>query len=965
MTPLGNVFTLLGLCLLLGGLPLIGWITQGLTGRRLAQVGTGNISVSAAFYHGGQWVGSLAVLSEMAKGIAAVLLARHFFPDEPTWELVGLIAIVIGRYALSRGAGTTNVVWGYLIHDPTAAGLIALLGGVGWMLLPRQTSKYVVLLFLPGVTLLRYPYDRDRLLANVVLSLVIAWIYYRIPDDLTLAPQSAHAGSRPAFEFFRGTQSVLSLDQRLSATTVGDKAATLAQLKRWGYPVPMGWVLPPGDDPAPLVASLHPNGANPLVVRSSAIGEDSEGASAAGQYRSILNLTSQAALNHAILECQASYTLPTATQYRQHQGVAEGGMAVVIQQQIDSIFSGVAFSRDPIARFGDAVVIEGSRGIAQVVSGKATPDRYRVWVEAIERSPAGEDVSWQLPDSTTLTVAGEGALPDRLVQQIAYLTRHLEMQYHGIPQDVEWSYDGQLWVLQTRPITTLLPVWTRAIAAEVIPGFIPPLTWSINRPLTCGVWGEIFTLVLGKRADGLEFEQTATLHHSAAYFNASLLGEIFRRMGLPAESLEFLTRGAKFSKPPLGSTIRNLPGLFRLLQREWCVSQQFRHDRQTLFTPGLAELDAERVTDLAPAALLHRIDRILTLLHRVTYYNILAPLSLALRRAVLKVPETALDNRQIPEVAAVRSLQALADSARSVLPADPSLTSAAVFTQLQATAAGRSVLQQFEQFLQDYGYLSEVATDIAVPTWRDDPTPVRELLVQLGRQPSPPSARPSSSSWQAKQVQQRLDLKGQVATIYDRLLAELRWAFLALENYGVERQDLTQPGDIFFLKLDEIRQWIADPEERQGSLAALIARRRAQLEHDRQTPVPFLVYGNAPPQVDASVISNTPAAQQLLGIGASAGQVEGRILVVQTMQQQWAIDRDTIVVLPYTDAGWAPLLVQAGGIIAEVGGQLSHGAIIAREYGIPAVMNVANATRLLSTGQRVRLDGEQGLVEIL
>jgi pyruvate,water dikinase len=142
--------------------------------------------------------------------------------------------------------------------------------------------------------------------------------------------------------------------------------------------------------------------------------------------------------------------------------------------------------------------------------------------------------------------------------------------------DIEWSYDGQqLWLLQARPITTLQPIWTRKIAAEVIPGLIRPLTWSINRPLTCGVWGEIFTIVLGNRARGLDFNETATLHYSRAYFNATLLGQIFQRMGLPPESLEFLTRGAKFSKPPTSSTLRNLPGVTALAKSRMAFRKRF------------------------------------------------------------------------------------------------------------------------------------------------------------------------------------------------------------------------------------------------------------------------------------------------------------------------------------------------------------------------------------------------------
>jgi pyruvate,water dikinase len=254
----------------------------------------------------------------------------------------------------------------------------------------------------------------------------------------------------------------------------------------------------------------------------------------------------------------------------------------------------------------------------------------------------------------------------------------LEARYHGIPQDIEWSYDGQeLWILQSRPITTLQPIWTRKIAAEVIPGVIRPLTWSINRPLTCGVWGEIFTVVLGERAQGLDFTETATLHYSRAYFNATLLGQIFRRMGLPPESLEFLTRGAKFSKPPLGSTLRNLPGLLRLLGREWRLDKDFESDYQQFFTPTLEQLQLQPASELSPSALLERVDLILEMLKRATYYSILAPLSASFRQAVMRVQDDELDNSQTPEVASLRSLARLAEDARPLLRRSPNVEDSA------------------------------------------------------------------------------------------------------------------------------------------------------------------------------------------------------------------------------------------------------------------------------------------------
>ncbi|MER3589236.1 MAG: pyruvate phosphate dikinase PEP/pyruvate-binding protein, partial [Mastigocladus sp. ERB_26_1] len=298
----------------------------------------------------------------------------------------------------------------------------------------------------------------------------------------------------------------------------------------------------------------------------------------------------------------------------------------------------------------------------------------------------------------------------------------LEDRYHGVPQDIEWSYDGQtLWVLQTRPISTLLPIWTRKIAAEVIPGLIRPLTWSINRPLTCGVWGAIFALVLGEKAVGLNFNETATLHYSHAYFNATLLGQIFRRMGLPSESLEFLTRGEKLSKPPLNSTLENLPGLLRLLMRELWLEREFKRDYRKHFAPGLSRLSSESSEELDPPQLLARIDYILDLLHHATFYSIMAPLSAAMRQAIFKVKDSKLDNSLTPEVAALRSLQELAAKAKQQFPRFKPNT---VFEEMSKSESGQAILAEFEQLLQRYGYLSEVGTDIAVPTWKEEPQAV-------------------------------------------------------------------------------------------------------------------------------------------------------------------------------------------------------------------------------------------------
>lgn len=969
-------------CPLLGGLPLISWIVRLLSGRRLSQLGTGNISVSAAFYHGGRLAGILAVLSEALKGIAAVLLARFFFPSDPVWEVIALIALVMGRYWISRGAGTTNVVWGYVVHDWITAGLVFLISGIGFTLFrERRQGRLIVLILLPLIIALRYPTDGARIGATVSLSILLGWIYHKIPDDLDLPSQGAQKMSQSTFQFFRGDRALQSLDRELDATTVGQKAATLSRLKRWGYPVPMGWVLPAGDDPAPFIAAIDPTAEHPVIARSSAIGEDSDQASAAGQYDSFPNLTSQPALEQAILQCQASYNNPGAVQYRQDRKVANSSMAVLVQDQVRSVFSGVAFSRDPITRQGHAVLVEALPGSAQrVVSGEFTPEQYSVWVQETDLPDERRDdpAGWILPDAVALEMEGSGDVPPRLIQQVAYLARHIEARHHGIPQDLEWSYDGhQLWVLQSRPITTLLPIWTRKIAAEVIPGWIRPLTWSVNRPLTCGVWGEIFTVVLGDRAQGLDFNETATLHHSSAYFNASLLGEIFLRMGLPPESLEFLTRGAPFSKPPLGSTVRNLPGLARLARRELRLEQDFEQDDRDRFVPGLKNLADQPVEKLSAVSLLVRIEQILGLLKRATYYSILVPLSVSMRQGIFSVRDADLDHSQAPEIASLKALQELAIASRPLLPQREQLDphSSSVFAALAENSDGRTVLNQFDRFLEDYGYLSEVATDIAVPRWQEDPQPARELFAQFLLDFAPPPA-PSSDQdedrlqapeWKLQQVQRRVDLKGRVTAVYSKFLAELRWSVVALEQLWLESGLLSAAGDIFFLEFEEVRQLVDSNGELPLQISQRVAARRSQFEQDQELSVPALVYGNDPPRLrfQEGLKPTQAGGQQLQGIGASAGVSEGNILVLKNFRGTAAITRDTILVVPHTDSGWAPLLARAGGVISEVGGRLSHGAIVAREYGIPAVMDIHGATQWFRDGQRVRIDGERGVIEVL
>ena len=996
--PLGTIALLLAASFSLGALPLTGWAVQGFTRRDLRALGTGNVGVSAAFIHGGKLAGIAAVLAEIVRGITPVLAGRFCFPDAPEIAIALLIPLVAGRYAIARGGGVTNAVWGLLVFSPP----VAVSSGIWGLLVWGLAQRY----WLTG--------DRARLFASrcgCLCTPIWVWVWRQsMPEflaaaglGLLLAAINLSQGDDMALS---KSEQLFSLDDSLDAAICGAKAAKLSQLKRADFNVPAGFILPSQEQGRgkkeegrgkkeegrrkeenadrllisnSVIQNLKSQIQNLMIVRSSAAGEDGDTSSAAGQYQTIGPVFTEAELLDAINRCRQSYWTSEAVAYRRQRQLPDTQMAVLIQPYIDSKIAGVMFSRNPLDG-GSQIIIEALPGGAEsVVGGQVTPLHWEIDFtapETLEKNLRAIEIS---------------SIFDKvIIAELVQKAQAIESFFHGIPQDIEWSWDGKkVWILQSRPITNLQPFWTRTIAAEVIPGAIRPLTWSINRPLTCGVWGEIFRVVLGDRASHLNFNETATLLGSHAYFNATLLGEIFRMMGLPEQGLEFLLRGQKMGKPPLGKILPSLPGLWRLVQRERALNADFEVDRTSIFLPALQSLQKEEDSstslsvkrekreegeELAIAnyqylsGLLERAEQIQEWLKPITYYNILGPIGLAIRKAIFRVADEWLANDTAPEIASIRALQQLSQKLRktAILQFDETV-SVAELTQIFAES---SVLQaEFAQWLDSYGYLSEVGTDIAVPTWREQPETYQKLLLTLAQKPAVANLAETgklsltfAQKWRLNKCRQRSLVKNEISEIYARLLAHLRWTFLEIEACGLAMQVFQESGDIFYLEFGEIQQWIRSGAS--VSFQETISQRRDRLLADRDRPIPPVVYGNLLPNSQkSSIVPATSETNIMQGIPASIGCVEGFVKICRTVTAD--LGENAIAVVPYTDAGWAPLLLGATAIIAEVGGQLSHGAIIAREYKIPAVMNIPEATTRLRDGQKVRVDGYLGTVELL
>jgi pyruvate,water dikinase len=996
--PLGTIALLLAASFSLGALPLTGWAVRVFTRRDLRALGTGNVGVSAAFIHGGKLAGIAAVLAEIVRGITPVLAGRFCFPDAPEIAIALLIPLVAGRYAIARGGGVTNAVWGLLVFSPPVAVSSGIWGLLVWGLAQRWWGEG----------------DRARLFASrcgCLCTPIWVWVWRQsIPEflaaaglGLLLAAINLSQGDDMALS---KSEQLFSLDDSLDAAICGDKAAKLSQLKRAGFNVPTGFILPSQEEvrcPSEegrgekeegrrneenadrllisnsVIQKLKSQIQNRMIVRSSAAGEDGDTSSAAGQYQTIGPVFTEAELLDAINRCRQSYWTSEAVAYRRQRQLPDTQMAVLIQPYIDSKIAGVMFSRNPLDG-GSQIIIEALPGSAEsVVGGQVTPLHWEIdfsTPETLEKNLRELEIS--------------SIIDQVIIAELVQKAQAIEAFFHGIPQDIEWSWDGEkVWILQSRPITNLQPFWTRTIAAEVIPGAIRPLTWSINRPLTCGVWGEIFQVVLGDRASHLNFNETATLLGSHAYFNATLLGEIFRMMGLPEQGLEFLLRGQKMGKPPLGKILPSLPGLWRLVQRERALNADFEVDRTSIFLPALQSLQKEEDSstrlrvkrekreegeELAIAnyqylsKLLERAEQIQEWLKPITYYNILGPIGLAIRKAIFRVADEWLANDTAPEIASIRALQQLSQKLRktAILQFDETVSVA----ELAQIFAESSALQaEFAQWLDRYGYLSEVGTDIAVPTWREQPETYQKLLITLAQKPAVANLAESgklgltfAQKWRLNKCQQRSLVKNEISEIYARLLGHLRWTFLEIEACGLAMQVFQKSGDIFYLEFGEIQQWIRSGAS--VSFQETISQRRDRLLADRDRPIPPVVYGNLLPNSQkSSIVPATSETNIMQGIPASIGCVEGFVKICRTVTAD--LGENAIAVVPYTDAGWAPLLLGATAIIAEVGGQLSHGAIIAREYKIPAVMNIAEATTRLRDGQKVRVDGYLGTVELL
>lgn len=785
---------------------------------------------------------------------------------------------------------------------------------------------------------------------------------------------------------------------------LGGKGASLNELSRAGLNVPPGFTISPAccahylahgrTWPEGLEAEVQQNLARlelatgrkfgsperPLLVsvRSGAA------VSMPGMMDTLLNVDGKLAeCINAVFE---SFNSERALAYRQHHRI-DGllGTAVTIQAMFPSEVSGVLFTRDPVRHDCDDLLIEAARGLGEnVVSGAVTPDRFVVRrgdLACIER-----------------TVVDSPTLNDQQIAELSRLALRIE-QHYGHAIDLEWGWaEGQFALLQARPIRErpqtddLEPVrlaeisrvrllagkdrkvWVLHNLAETLPA-PTPLTWDIVRQFMRGDggFGRLYQSLGHRPSRRVREEGFLELIGGRIYADPQRLAELFWD-GLPlAYDLDaLLVNPALLDQAPLRfdadrATSRflttlpaNLWGMWRAGGNMQSAARDARRRFEARLPDWLAYVKQERareldaMSDTSLIALLHqRIEDVLDDFGpeslRPGFFGGLA--YDCLRTTLVRFMDSAGAE--------------LADRLTSGLQQGTTMEQDSM---LQRVARQEATL---EDFLARFGHRAAGEMELAQPRWREDPQAIEQLIEHLRRSGGNHSHRGEEPISLPEQMRRfgfsslREQVEADLALARELLPYRETGKHYLMMGYELLRQ-VTEllarrwhlGRDLYFLRLDELPQF----PQRAVELTAQIDQRRQCWRLLQQLHWPTVIDSNS-----LENLGNIPAAQlvdELSGQPMAGGAATGTAAVIFDPRTAADLPDGYVLVCPSTDPGWAPLFVNARGLIVERGGVLSHGAIVARDFGIPAIA-CPDATRLLKTGDTIRIDGHAGRVQVL
>jgi pyruvate,water dikinase len=740
-----------------------------------------------------------------------------------------------------------------------------------------------------------------------------------------------------------------------------------------------------------ILEAYHRLGSGPVAVRSSATAEDLPEAAFAGQQDTFLNVAGAEALTDAVRRCWASLWSDRAIAYRTRQGLDQRTvkLAVVIQRMVAAEIAGVLFTANPVTGERNETVIDSSPGLGEaVVSGQVTPDhlvlRKRRWGwSVIERKKGRREVIIRpRPGGGTELIQGSSetgslVLSDRELRKLAGQGAAIQRHF-GSPQDVEWAWaGGKLFILQARPITALPDP--------------PPHPGRPVQMLT-GMFSEMFPV------RPYPLDQTTWL----PAISDAAVQPIFSLIGIEVPPLhrQFVSEDGvviRFSgKVAFHPTPAILLAPLRIVRLSLQYDSVHWHS-DPLLAEAQARARALEASDLGETTwedLLVQVRETLSLALplageiRRRYYP-RALLCAGILRVILgllgqgSLFSALLSGLESKTLEANRALEGLAKRIRT----DPAL--AGIFAQHQAKelwaaleqqAPGRQFLALLQTFLDQYGHREVVFSTVRQPTWKDAPEIVLGLLKGLAlMEPQQDTGQPSA--WE--NAQDRLlahpllrlspprtallrlmeaarrfwQIREDTHFEATRLMPILRRILLELGRRLAETGIIEDPLDVFHLEFTELEClkgiWPPSPGVAAELHAAVIRRKKLREALEGIPVIDPRLYHQREPVGDIL----------LRGTAGSPGIAEGPVRVIHEASEFGELRPGEVLVAPYTNPAWTPLFQRVAAVVVDGGAAGSHAAIVAREYGVPAVMGTVTGTQKLQNGEWVRVDGDRGIVQ--
>ena len=755
----------------------------------------------------------------------------------------------------------------------------------------------------------------------------------------------------------------------------------------------------PDEIAAEIIGAYRELGSPPVAVRSSATAEDLADASFAGQQDSFLNVSGDAEVVDAVRRCWASLWNERAIIYRARQRIdpADVAIAVVVQELVDADASGVMFTADPITGDDSRIEINAVWGLGEaLVSGQASADSFTV-DRRTGRVITSVITEKMIMTALTGTGTGERAVPESRQQepsiseaqasQLAALGVRIAEHYES-PMDVEWCRSGdELFVVQARPITTSgRPdpwndsragdfLWTNTNVGEAIPDVMTPATWSMVQVfLTDAMATASIPPYVGYGRIG-----------GRIYLNVSVMMTLSGVVGVNENRFRTLTEEVfgrlpdDLEIPPV--RVHRFAVLRAIAPMALHVLGEARRDVKQLaaYLADHAELCDRRRTEIAAVITGPELAELWEDVISPEFHHASWMLSAATRSSGASFVTTRKRLQRLVGDAAANALTAGLGSQAG------QLASLGLLDGLELLASGEI---DRDTFNRRYGHRGPHEFEISTPRPGEDPRWVDRQLAERERsgvdhrQLLAGQEDKRDAAWaelehrhplQAWTLHHQLARWAKISRDREQARSEVIRYFWVLRAYALRAAELTGLGeDIFFLDKHEIVRALNGETI---STTVISDRRSAYRDYCSLPGYPALIRGRFDPfgwardprrRSDLYVEGQVGEAHaSVQGFPGSAGIVEGRVRVLLDADQGAELEAGEVLVTTVTNVGWTPLFPRAAAVITDVGAPLSHAAIVARELGIPAVVGCGNATMLLKTGDRVRVDGTAGTVELL